>query len=191
MRKGYETEYVPTNTLRVGDLIIAHGGLFRVFEVKVGYPRKDDKIDERGECHVNRCEFLGDAHPDYPCQIPVAWRDGSPDPGNPGRTNHWNQQGNGLARTTRVLRITENGRTVWPGEAPHDSLAYVNATDEGEGPPPGDAYWEGESYDDEPEPEDNCAHEWNYTGTNYGGDDERWHGEGRVICRLCGADGDA
>jgi hypothetical protein len=46
--------------------------------------------------------------------------------------------------------------------------------------------------DDEPvDPRDECAHDWNYTGTAYGGDDERWHGEGRVICRKCGADGDA
>ncbi len=36
-----------------------------------------------------------------------------------------------------------------------------------------------------------CAHDWVYTGTAYGGDDESFRGEGRVICRLCGADGDA
>jgi hypothetical protein len=49
--------------------------------------------------------------------------------------------------------------------------------------------------DDEPEIEpidvDNCAHEWAYTGTIYGGDDDRWHGEGRCFCIWCGADGDA
>lgn len=43
---------------------------------------------------------------------------------------------------------------------------------------------------DEPEPP-YCAHEWVYTGTAYGGDDERWCGEGRVYCSKCGADGDA
>jgi hypothetical protein len=37
----------------------------------------------------------------------------------------------------------------------------------------------------------NCAHEWVHTGTNYGGDDERFHGDGRVYCSKCGADGDA
>ena len=36
-----------------------------------------------------------------------------------------------------------------------------------------------------------CAHDWVYTGTAYGGDDESFRGEGRVFCRLCGADGDA
>jgi hypothetical protein len=36
-----------------------------------------------------------------------------------------------------------------------------------------------------------CAHEWSYTGTAYGGDDESYHGEGRCYCSLCGADGDA
>lgn len=35
-----------------------------------------------------------------------------------------------------------------------------------------------------------CAHEWTFTGTAYGGDDERWSGEGRCYCVHCGADGD-
>lgn len=41
------------------------------------------------------------------------------------------------------------------------------------------------------EPGSNCAHEWTYTGTAYGGDDDRWFGEGRGYCAKCGADGDA
>jgi hypothetical protein len=44
-------------------------------------------------------------------------------------------------------------------------------------------------------PDDGCTsptgHRWVYTGTAYGGDDERWHGEGRCYCEHCGADGDA
>lgn len=52
---------------------------------------------------------------------------------------------------------------------------------------------------DEREPDDDPAatcpgprgHEWAYTGTLYGGDDERWGGEGRCYCVHCGADGDA
>lgn len=39
--------------------------------------------------------------------------------------------------------------------------------------------------------EQECAHEWKYTGSAYGGDDERWSGEGRCYCIYCGADGDA
>ena len=35
------------------------------------------------------------------------------------------------------------------------------------------------------------GHEWAYTGTAYGGEDERWSGEGRCYCVHCGADGDA
>jgi hypothetical protein len=35
------------------------------------------------------------------------------------------------------------------------------------------------------------GHEWAFTGTAYGGDDERWCGEGRCYCINCGADGDA
>lgn len=106
MSRRYDVESVPTNTLQVGDLIIAHGGLFRVFEVRdfAEFGRDSDlPAAERG--HVNRCEFLGDAEEGYACQIPVQWRDGSPDPGNPGRTNHWNQQGNHLARTALVRAI--------------------------------------------------------------------------------------
>lgn len=41
------------------------------------------------------------------------------------------------------------------------------------------------------EPGSSCAHEWTCTGSAYGGDDDRWHGEGRMYCSLCGADGDA
>jgi hypothetical protein len=35
------------------------------------------------------------------------------------------------------------------------------------------------------------GHEWAYTGTAYGGDDESYMGEGRCYCVNCGADGDA
>ena len=35
------------------------------------------------------------------------------------------------------------------------------------------------------------GHEWVYTGTQYGGDDTSYGGEGRVYCAHCGADGDA
>jgi hypothetical protein len=47
------------------------------------------------------------------------------------------------------------------------------------------------SEEDEPTEQDRCAHRWVYTGTNYGGDDESHHGDGRCYCDLCGADGDA
>lgn len=35
------------------------------------------------------------------------------------------------------------------------------------------------------------GHEWSYTGSAYGGDDESYFGEGRCYCCYCGADGDA
>lgn len=44
--------------------------------------------------------------------------------------------------------------------------------------------------DDEDACTDRRGHEWAYTGTQYGGDDERWQGEGRCHCVHCGADGD-
>lgn len=36
-----------------------------------------------------------------------------------------------------------------------------------------------------------CDHEFTYTGTQYGGDDESYHGEGRCYCVKCGLDGDS
>jgi hypothetical protein len=48
---------------------------------------------------------------------------------------------------------------------------------------------------DDLDDDDHCTnaggHEWAYTGTQYGGDDESYHGEGRCYCVWCGADGDA
>ena len=48
---------------------------------------------------------------------------------------------------------------------------------------------------DVPEPGGSCTnpggHSWVCTGTAYGGDDERWCGEGRMYCEFCGTDGDA
>jgi hypothetical protein len=45
------------------------------------------------------------------------------------------------------------------------------------------------------DPNDGCTnpggHSWVYTGTQYGGDDESYYGEGRCYCEWCGADGDA
>ncbi|MCO8627582.1 MULTISPECIES: hypothetical protein [Pseudomonadota] len=35
------------------------------------------------------------------------------------------------------------------------------------------------------------GHEWSYSGSAYGGDDESYFGEGRCYCCHCGADGDA
>ena len=35
------------------------------------------------------------------------------------------------------------------------------------------------------------GHGWTYTGMAYGGDDSRWHGEGRCFCIYCGADDSA
>lgn len=104
-RKTYKTESVPTNTLAVGDLILAHGGLFRVFEVKT-WP--NDGNERAGHTQSNYCEFIGDAQPGYACSIPAHWRDGrEASTGRPALDNYWCQQGNGLARTTRVLAILE------------------------------------------------------------------------------------
>lgn len=36
-----------------------------------------------------------------------------------------------------------------------------------------------------------CKHEFSYSGTAYGGDDESYYGEGRAYCVYCGIDGDS
>lgn len=101
----YKTQNVPTNTLRVGDLIIAHGGLFRVIQVNVSQGHGNLPASS-GPCHVNYCEFIRNAFPGEECSIPKQWRDGRPAAqGRPEMDNYWNQQGNGLARTCRVTEI--------------------------------------------------------------------------------------
>jgi hypothetical protein len=46
-------------------------------------------------------------------------------------------------------------------------------------------------YDDEaPLGKCPCGGVWVCTGSAYGGDDESYHGEGRIYCDQCGADGD-
>jgi hypothetical protein len=44
--------------------------------------------------------------------------------------------------------------------------------------------------DDDPPCTNPEGHEWVCTGTGYGGDDERFFGEGRMYCTWCGKDGD-
>jgi hypothetical protein len=39
--------------------------------------------------------------------------------------------------------------------------------------------------------ENERGHSFTHSGTAYGGDDERFGGEGRCYCAHCGADGDA
>lgn len=108
MKKRYQTEAVPTNTLRVGDTIISHGGLFRVIEVKVSQCHDNNGIG--GEVHANYCEFIEDAFEGSECSIPKAWRSGQPaERGRPALDNFWNQQGNGLARTARVIGVDHCG----------------------------------------------------------------------------------
>lgn len=46
-------------------------------------------------------------------------------------------------------------------------------------------------FDGEPACTGPKGHEFVCTGTQYGGDDESYHGEGRCYCVHCGADGDA
>jgi hypothetical protein len=48
-------------------------------------------------------------------------------------------------------------------------------------------------YGQEPDPfacTDPAGHVFRCTGTQYGGDDPRWNGEGRSLCVHCGHDGD-
>lgn len=58
-------------------------------------------------------------------------------------------------------------------------------------PPPPEYYDEGHAPRDPGQSGPCPGHEWAYSGTAYGGDDDSYHGEGRAYCIHCGADGDA
>lgn len=53
------------------------------------------------------------------------------------------------------------------------------------------AHPDGDDEDEAPIGRCPCGGAWVCTGTAYGGDDERYCGEGRIYCDTCGADGDA
>ena len=91
-----QTRSVPTNSLKVGDVFIAYGGLFRVVEVIVSQCHGDIADNGGGEVHANKSEFLGHAYDDAECAIPAHWRDGRAPYGL------WNQQGNRFATTSLV-----------------------------------------------------------------------------------------
>lgn len=48
-----------------------------------------------------------------------------------------------------------------------------------------------DDFDGEPRCTNPEGHEWAYSGSAYGGDDDSYCGEGRCYCVWCGADGDA
>jgi len=52
-------------------------------------------------------------------------------------------------------------------------------------------YRDADDDDGEPRCSNPGGHHFVCTGTNEGGDDERYHGEGRTYCEHCNADGDA
>lgn len=92
MPRKFETEIVPTNTLAVGDVVLLHGGIFIVREVKAW---THNWSEDGGEVHSNYCEFICDAFDGYRCAIPEHWRVSD--------RGYWSEQGNGRARTVRLV----------------------------------------------------------------------------------------
>lgn len=115
-RRAYSAyEVVTPLDLAVGDLVLAHGGVFRV--------REANRWDSAGSVvQSNHSEFVCDANSDDDCAIPLAWRDLG------GRG--WNVQGNEHARCCRITdptpqyfrgRDPETGLYVW-GDQPVQAL---------------------------------------------------------------------
>lgn len=107
-----------------------------------------------------------------------------------------------IARISRAMRTRRAQRRIFikalgwtpAGHDPEDDAAVVNwvirEACDAAGIEPANRL----DYDDDGYPPP-CTHrdghQFEFTGTAYGGDDERWHGEGRSLCVHCGADGDA
>lgn len=83
--RGYECENcVPMNDVREGDILIEHGGLWRLTE----------QIDtHKSYVWAWKSVFLGNVSDEYPCNVPTQWRNG------------WTFQGNRHRTVTRVLRV--------------------------------------------------------------------------------------
>lgn len=71
-------------------------------------------------------------------------------------------------------RVSVSGYVTWDRERAADR-AVLEDDDPGYPPPCSDP----------------GGHKFECTGSAHGGDDDRWHGEGRMLCVHCGADGDA
>lgn len=83
------TERVKISELKVGDIVLVHGGLFKLEELR--YDAPDFPIDlQRGNIRNFRSEFIADADPCCECAVPTYWRKG------------WSIQSNDLATWTRV-----------------------------------------------------------------------------------------
>jgi hypothetical protein len=95
---GVSYEIVTPMDLRPGDVIIQHGGLFRVL---THTEHAADEYSATGLPYaVNMCVYIGRLVIDRVCDIPVSWR------------KDWNAQGNELARVPRVIPAA-NGCAYW------------------------------------------------------------------------------
>lgn len=99
--------------------------------------------------------------------------------------------GSGLdPRATKALALLPREPETYPNGAPMFSADGTMLDDKGNRSIFDDID-EGPDGDDDDACTNPGGHKWAYTGTQYGGDDERWQGEGRCYCEHCGADGDA
>lgn len=99
--------------------------------------------------------------------------------------------GSGLhPRAAKALALLPREPETYPNGAPMFSADGTMLDDKGNRSIFDDID-EGPDGDDHDACTNRGGHKWAYTGTQYGGDDERWQGEGRCYCEHCGADGDA
>ena len=97
------TETVSVPDCNEGDIVLQHGGLFRLTN------RRDW---DDGQTATFDGVFLGDAFSDQECGIPAYWRDNQPRQLN-GTHGYWQVQGNGFAK---IARVTDTAPQYWHGD---------------------------------------------------------------------------
>ena len=123
------TETVNMHDLKNDDLILQHGGVFRIINRHVS--QGHDNLGPGGACIVFDGIFVGDAFSDTECGIPAYWRE------NTERTDddhgYWTVQGNKLAGVARITdpapqyyHGTVDGQRfsspVWKNEPNHQAV---------------------------------------------------------------------
>lgn len=105
MRNYTAYEVVSVPDLNEGDVVLQHGGLFRL-------ERRRDWDD--GETATFDGVFIDHAHSDVECSIPWHWRPAVIDAAavDEGVERYWQVQGNGLAK---ICRVTDSRPQYWHG----------------------------------------------------------------------------
>ena len=94
------TETVTMHDLQNDDLILQHGGVFRVINRRVSSGH--DNLGPGGACIIFDGVFVGDAFSDTECGIPAYWRENEATKADGSNHGYWTVQGNKLAGVARI-----------------------------------------------------------------------------------------